>query len=34
MFAAITNIMASYNIVSSDKRCFERSIISLFEFIH
>lgn len=33
MFAAINNIMASYNVVSRDKRCFERSIISLIEFI-
>lgn len=33
MFSAISNIMSSYNILSSDKRCFERSLISLIEYI-
>lgn len=33
MFAAINSIMSSYNVLPSDKRCFERSLISLIECI-
>ena len=33
MFKAIESIMGSYNVAPSDKRCFERSLISLIEYI-
>lgn len=33
MFMAMSRIMTSYEVSSSDKRCFESSIISLIEYI-